>query len=107
MAKQSLFSPANAKGSNYILMQLVTRETDDSIAHKLADMTHLSSAILSSMLKVFLLITELLMSSISISLFSCSVENLSIFTALFLLTLVRKGQRARQRTRQKKKHIHK
>ena len=37
------------------------------------------------MLKVFLLITELLMSSISILFFSCRVENLSIFTTLFYL----------------------
>ena len=89
MAKQSSFSPANR-----VLLQVLkmiwhttknlkrfelyfdatsySKGTDNSIVHKLAD--------INSMLKVFLLITELLMSSILISFFSCSVENLSKFT---------------------------
>ena len=91
MAKQSFVLPANsvllqvlkmiwhkqkiAKGSNFILMKLDTQSRWDAFEH-----------LIDSMLKVFLLIAELLMSSILITFFSCSVENLSIFTTPFGLT---------------------
>ena len=110
MAKQSPVSPANSVLLQALKMIWHTSknrkrfelyfdatsysDTDNSIAHKLADMTQSVGAILSSvsssdidsMLKVFLFITELLMSSILITFFSCSVENLSIFTTPFGLT---------------------
>ena len=94
MAKQSPVSPANSvllqalkmiwhtsknrkRFELYFDATSYSEDTDNSIAHKLADMTQSVGAILSSvsssdidsMLKVFLFITELLMSSILITFF--------------------------------------
>ena len=70
------------------------KDIDNSLAHKLANMTLSASAILSSSSLIqcwrsFLLITELQMQSILILFFVCRVEKLSVFTTPLEIMLPR------------------